>query len=269
MEAGIADWKEKIAGARAEVQGLKARVDEMRGINPQALRTPEEIVEFVTKVNDSKDTVQKAVSSAETLKNDFENAAKTAVAAQTEFQQAVQKDYAYAASLVNLGSGGLVSMASGLFDGFAREHLGEWYTYARRAAEIVRSLPKSSAEKTEEKMPDRTGRIITFPVRDNLPRLWIKNIAFNTEGNREQKVAGKITDITGAADLIGKPVAFDVSVSLPGKLFGMDGSIDTRRGAKADADMQLTVQGILIKVWLPSAVLAIKSIGGPLEPAGS
>ncbi|MDR3201386.1 MAG: TIGR03545 family protein [Spirochaetales bacterium] len=270
LETQTEAWKGRISGAREEVQSLKAQVDEMKGINPQSLKTAEEIAGFVKKVNDSINAVQKAVSSAETLKKDFDATAKKAVAVKTELQQAVQKDYAYAASLVNLGSGGLMSMASGLFSDFAREHLGDWYTYGLLAVEIARNLPKSDdKEKTEEKIPDRKGRIISFPVRDKLPKLWIKNVAFNTEGNREQKVAGKITDITGAPDLIGRPVAFDVSVSLPQKFFGLEGNIDTRRDAKTDADMSLSVQGIPIAVKLPSPVLTIKSLEGPLDTKAS
>jgi uncharacterized protein (TIGR03545 family) len=195
---------------------------------------------------------------------------KTANSAKTELQQAVRKDYAFAASLVNLGSGGVISMAAGLFNDFAYEHLGDWYGYGLRAIDILRSLPKSdSKEKVEEKAPDRIGRIIAFPVTDNQPKLWIKNIAFNTEGNREQKVEGTITDITGAQELVGKPAAFDVSVSLPGKLFGLGGSIDTRAAAQTEADMRLTANGIPIKVWLPSPVLTIKSIEGPLDTKAS
>jgi uncharacterized protein (TIGR03545 family) len=259
-------WKGKIAGAREEARKLKTEVDELRGINVQSLKTPEEIAALVTKANSGISAVRNAVSSAESLKKDFDETVKTAASAKTRLQEAVRKDYAYAASLVNLGSGGAVSLAAGLFNDFAQEHLGGWYAYGMRAIQILRSLPKSDPkEKTEEKIPDRKGRIIAFPVRDNQPKLWIKNIAFNTEGNKEQKVSGKVTDITGAPDLIGKPAAFDVSVSLPGKLFGLGGSIDVRRDAKTEADMRLTVQGVPIKVWLPSALLTIKSVEGPLD----
>jgi uncharacterized protein (TIGR03545 family) len=259
-------WKGKISGAREEARHLKAGVDELRGIRVESLKTPEEIAALVTKANSAIQTVQKAVSSAESLKKDFEGTVKTASAAKAELQQAVQKDYAYAASLVTLGSGGVMSLATGLFNDFAQEHLGGWYAYGLRAIQILRSLPKSDPkEKTEEEVPDRKGRIIAFPVRDNQPKLWIKNIAFNTEGNNEQKVSGKVTDITGAPDLIGKPVAFDVSVSLPGKLFGLGGSIDLRREAVSEADMRLSAQGIPIKVWLPSPLLTIKSLEGPLD----
>ncbi|MDR1625446.1 MAG: TIGR03545 family protein [Spirochaetia bacterium] len=270
LQAQTEAWKGRIAEARKEAASLKAQAEEFRGVNAQSLKTPEEILAFVTKIDAAAQSLRGAKSSAESLKRDFEATMKTAASAKTEVQRAVQKDYAFAASLVNLGSGGLMSIASGLFNDFAREHLGGWYGYGLRAIEIARSLPKSDAkEKAEEKAPERLGRTIAFPVTDNQPKLWIKNIAFNTEGNKEQKVAGRVTDITGAPDLVGKPTAFDVSVSLPGKVFELGGSIDMRRDAKTDADMRLSAKGIPIKVWLPSPVLTIKSIEGPLEAKAS
>jgi uncharacterized protein (TIGR03545 family) len=272
-------WKGKISDSRAEIASLKAQVEELKGIRAQSLGTPEEIAALITKIDGAIKSVQQAASMAESLKTDFDAAIKTANTAKTELQDAVRKDYAYAASLVNLGSGGVMSLASGLFADFARERLGDWYAYALRAIEIARSLPKSdNKEKVEEKTPERKGVIIRFPVTDNQPRLWIKNIAFNTEGNKDQKVAGKITDITGAPDLVGKPTAFDFSVALPesgdgqsgpGKYFGLDGNIDMRTNAETDADIRLTAQGIPIKIWLPSPVLTIKSVEGPLDTKAS
>ncbi|MDR1315420.1 MAG: TIGR03545 family protein [Spirochaetales bacterium] len=272
LQAQADAWKGKIADSRREVESLKARTEEFRGMNAQSLKTPEEILSLVTKIEEAVSSVQRAASTAENLKRDFDAAMKTAGTAKTEIQQAVRKDYAFAASLVNLGSDGLVSMAAGLFTSFAQEQLGGWYTYGQRAIEIVRSLPKNEAgEKPapETPKPERRGRIIDFPVTDRQPKLWIRNVAFNTEGSHEQKVSGQITDITGAPDLVGKPLAFDVSVSLPGKLFGLDGNIDMRTNAEADADMKLTASGIPIKVWLPSPVLTVKSIEGPLETKAS
>jgi uncharacterized protein (TIGR03545 family) len=266
LESQTEAWKDKIAGARKEADAVKTDVEPLRGINVSSLKSAEEIAALITKADTAIKAVQHAVSTAETLKKDFDATMKTAASAKTELQQAVKADYAYAASLVSMGSGGIASMATGLFNDFAHEQLGDWYDYALMGIDILKNLPKSDdKEKAEEKVPDRKGRIIQFPLRDNQPKLWIKNIAFNTEGNKEQRVAGKITNITGAPDLIGKPMAFDVSVSLPGKLFGLDGNIDVRRAAKTEADIRLSAQGVPIKVWLPSSVLTIKSIEGPLD----
>ncbi|MDR2587896.1 MAG: TIGR03545 family protein [Spirochaetales bacterium] len=272
LQSRTAYWKEKTAAAREEILSLETQAKEIRAIDPKAVKKPEEIISLLAKVNAMYASVRKTSEAAQTLKKDFNETLDAASRAKSELQKAVTADYAYAASLVSLSGNSALSLASGLFTDFAAEHLGVWYTYGMRAVEIARSLPKS--EKTEEKEEDpskvaRYGRIVLFPVTDNLPKLWIKRIAFNTTGNAEQKVDGTVTDITGSPDLIGKPAAFNASVGLDGKNFTLEGAIDMRRAAEANADMKLTASGLPITIKLPKPVLSISSLGGPLNVGAS
>ena len=271
MEGLKTEWSGRSADVRREIDDLKGPVEELTRMSAKSVGSVEEAAALLTKVNSVLPRVRTTVSSAEALKRDFTAASEKASAAQAELTKAVNADYAYAESLVSISGGDAASLARGLFAEYAGRYLGSWYTYGKRGVEIVKNLAADRPDEGEKK-PASTrarGRDIPFPVRDGLPRLWIKNLVFSASAGEGQTVEGTAADITGNPGLIGKPAVFAAAYGSPAGRLTIEGSIDARRDAENAAVMSLTTAGFPVRIVPPDPVLTIRSLEGPLDARGT
>ncbi len=264
MEARKDALERKSAALKEKIRAASGPAGELGAVDIGSIKTPEAVASALAKANAALPAVRELAASAEDLRREIDGAVREAAEAKKALEKALDDDYARVEALTGLSGGDSVSLARGLFAGYASESLGVWYGYGRRALEAARNLTREKGG-TAKPAPRTAfqGRDIPFPVRDALPRFWIKNFAFSTAS--APLVTGRAEDITGEPDLVGKPARFTASYENREIRLGLEGLLDLRKEATVEADLGLKTAGFPVRAAPPSPVLTIASLEGPLE----
>lgn len=167
------------------------------------------------------------------------------------------QDYAYARGLLRLPSLDAPTLGPGLFGRFAAGQLAPvlyWMGLAERY------MPPG-VERRLQSGPDRvraSGRTVLFPKRENLPKFLLQvaeaSFALGGTGAAAGNYAAKLTDLTTAPALIGRPMTLEA-----GRTEGQVGPRTIRVGAILNRVGDIardSVAGLVAGIGLPTVSLA-------------
>jgi uncharacterized protein (TIGR03545 family) len=265
LEALKAGWEARISTSRKEIEETGAAVKEIAAVDLRSIKTPDAAIALYNRANAMTPKIQALGVTAAALKGEFDASLGIAETAKKALEKAVADDYAYVESLVSISGDDAASLAKGLFSDFLAKNLGAWYDWGLRGVDIAKSL---AAQKNEEKKPESParlrGRDIPFAFREALPKFWIRTLAFDGSAGGSSAYTGKIENITVDPDLVGKPVSFSVDYKDKDQVLGIEGTVDGRRNAATAAEIRLSAEGYPARIALPSPMLTIKSLRGPV-----
>lgn len=111
------------------------------------------------------------------------------------------------------------------------EVFGENVTTIRKYSEIAKEYmppPKSERSPQDQLIPRQRGEgtTYTFEVPGTNPKLWIKKIMISSKANQSKysgNLQGKISNITNAPKVTGKPISFELAGEFPNQqLYGLN-----------------------------------------------
>jgi uncharacterized protein (TIGR03545 family) len=265
LEAQKAAWEDRISSSRKEIEATGAAVKEIAAVDIRSIKTPDEAIALYNRINTITPKVQTLGTTAAALKSEFETSIGAAESAKKALEKAVADDYAYVESLVSISGDDAASLAKGLFSDFLAKNLGVWYDYGLRGIDIAKNLAASKGGEKKPESPSRLrGRDIPFAFREALPKFWVRLMTFDGSAGGASAYTGKIENITDDPDLVGKPVSFSLDYKDKGEVLGIEGTVDGRRDAASAAEIRLSAEGYPARVALPSPMLTIKSLQGPV-----
>ena len=226
-------WTSVVESGKDSLDRLSATLNEIRSIDPKAIKTAEEAKKALA-------AVQEGYPAVESLRYSITSASREVAAERgrltdrkTELQRIIEADYEYIRSKVALPEGGIRELAASIAEPYLRESLGKYYDYGKRALEIVRALGRSR----ETDGPDGNGRkrmsrLVPFP-RTEYPSFLIEDMRVSLDAAGGQE--GYLEYLSSDQELTGLPTTFGYSGAHSwaggSGTVSLDGSIDLRESA--------------------------------------
>lgn len=202
-------WREAAAGlnAQATVDSARASIERLRGARATDLRAINDARRTLAQVKRARDRV----AGVQRGLTDGVAALRTGVAG---LDDARRRDYAFACGLVKLPSFEGPDIASALFAPVAIRRFQEAVYWAELGRRYMPPglLPRADAG---PKRARRAGTTVRFPREKDLPAFLLReaelSMVLGAESPRPRAFAGRLTGLTSAPALYGRPTVFEGS----------------------------------------------------------
>jgi uncharacterized protein (TIGR03545 family) len=175
-----------------------------------------------------------------TLQTDFQDDKAGLTNLQDQIKNAVDKDYTYLGELLDLSSGDMGSLASGLAENYIRKRWNTYYDNALKALEIYNKFQdREPEESNEEKVLVRAGgRDIPFISPDN-PSFIIEHILISGGNDSTGSLGMEIRSISNEPDKLSEPLTFMAELGNKQSAISLDGSLDMRSDSDTPFSMKI------------------------------
>lgn len=209
-----------------------------------AVSNPLKLKEAIETIKETSEYIQKVQKDAESLSNGIQSDIKNVNTISNDIQKAIKNDNKLITSEVskitsfNISDG--KKLVSNTIESAGYSILGKYYPYVKQGSDYLMQLKASDnnksedkAKKSESKKEEKTerkrmqGRVVHFRG-DNIPKLWIKNIA-GSGGT----MSFNLKNISSDMDVVGMPMTGNFSIVAAGIEHSADLIVDTRKNTTA------------------------------------
>lgn len=210
-----------------------------------ALTNPLKLKEAIETITEASNFITKVQSDAESLFNGIQTDFNNVNTLSNNIQNAIKSDNKLISSevskITSFNINDSKKLVSNTIESAGYSLLGKYYPYVKEGSQYLSQLKLSSsknkasdskkeANQKKENKPQRKrlpGRNISFRG-DNIPKLWIKNIA-GSGGT----MAFHLQNLSSDMDIVGKPMTGDFSIVAAGIEHSADLIVDTRKNTTA------------------------------------
>ncbi|UCF99111.1 MAG: TIGR03545 family protein [Spirochaetaceae bacterium] len=241
-------WQGTVEQGRKDVDELSGRIEAVRGIEVRSLDTVVELQQAVTDIQQAATALNRVREDLRAADAQIKSDRQEIAAAGQGFEQALDTDVAYLASLSDLSSGELRNLVSDLVAGYLQQSLGRYYGYAQRAKGYAEKLIARKREKPDAQRVNRMERgvDVPFPVAA-YPRFLLENAVVSLRGD-SKTVQGSLQNLSSNPDLIDRPLIFAFQQSEGEKSLAIDGALDSRSTRKHDLELRVQAAGYTVEL---------------------
>lgn len=230
---------------------LKEIDTNVRGINPAALKTPDQILAAVRTVDDSYTTITALRSAFDDRQKSVHAYFDNLAGAVGTIPRSVEKDYQKVLTLARLPDFNAMGLAELIV---GKQLLSEILTYARWADVARAQIAKHAPEPEIQKPPRMKGQNIHFPVERGYPKFWVKQIRISGGTDRSQDddyiyASGEVRHISSDQALAGEPLRISLEGTRSGETsFALGALIDRRKEIPFD-EYRVRAAGIRLATY--------------------
>lgn len=224
-----AKWENTYFEKDQEIESLKEEILTLELFSIQNIGSVEEGKQKVQDLTALKTRVVEAKDDLLDLQKEFQEDTKALIQLQEDIKTAVDEDYTYLDSMLNLSSGDIASLASGTAEKYIRKRWNAYYENGQKAFELYRKYQNREKSPSEEDRVFKrsSGRDIPFLSADN-PSFLIEYILLTGGDDSSGKLKTEISSISSEPDKITQPITFLVDWGNKQGSILLDGVLDLR-----------------------------------------
>ena len=210
MQTSYDQWNETLTHINVKSQ-LEEKQNLIKEIEPTKISSVTELtsaLSTVEKVRTEIDSLQNFLGNTRSRLDESLDLAKTSV---TKVDDWVEDDFRRALAKAKLPDLNQKSIGKILFGKKLVDQYSSLLGFINQTRYYAAKFKSDKPEK--EKPPRFAGQNIYFPVRNAVPKFWIKNIDISGKTFNSILFSGKVTDIVSNQNLIGKFTKFNISGS--------------------------------------------------------
>ncbi len=232
-------WETTYIEKNQEIKNLKDEVLTLESFSIQNIGSVEEGQLKVQELTELKTRVAETKDNLLDLQKEFQEDTDTLIKLQNDIKAAVDEDYAFLDTLLNLSSGDIASLASGTAEKYIRKRWNSYYENGLKAFEVYKKFQNREESQAEEErsLQRNNGRNIPFSSTDN-PVFLIEHILLSGGDDSSGYLSTEINSVSSEPDKLTEPLTFLVDWSTEKSSLLLDGVLDFR----SESDLPFTMK---------------------------
>jgi len=262
-------WSSDLEEMKNEIDGLSAKINTVKSLNPTNIGSIEDAQLMINQVNDLYSELEPLKQRVSSAGNDMIGEKENLAALTGSISTSIEDDIAYLEGFLNISTGDMGSIASGLAENYIRNRWNSYYEYGLKALKIYRRFQDREKKESKEKKGLRrdSGRNVIFPSTEK-PQFLINHIKISGGDHNTGNLQMEISSITSEPDLIKNPLTFEAHLKKGNSSLNLDGTVDLKTDSEELFRMDIHSPENPVHLEQGFPALSINEISGQADFTG-